>query len=95
MGVLADLPRQRPPIGLGHPVLGFDELIRRDARLERFEELRVLEILDLRGLLQLGRIHGHDVALAAARFKSGGCRTNPKCARLFRRPHNQGRYRGD
>ena len=45
--MLANLPRQRPAIGLGHPVLGLDELIGRDARLERLEELGVLEILDL------------------------------------------------
>ena len=47
MRMLADLPGQRPPIGLGHPILGLDELVRRDPRLERFEELGVLEVLDL------------------------------------------------
>ena len=58
MRMLADLPRQRPPIGLGHPVLGLDELVRGDPRLERLDQLRVFEILDLRRLLKLGRVHG-------------------------------------
>src|SRR5207253_5652997 len=57
MRMLADLPRQRPPIGLGHPVLGLDELVIRNARLEGLKELRVLEILDLRRLLKLGCVH--------------------------------------
>ncbi len=56
--MLRDLPRQRPAIGLGHPVLGLDELVGRDPRLERLEELGVLEVLDLRRLLKLGRVHG-------------------------------------
>src|SRR6476661_7217052 len=56
--MLADLPGQRPAIGLGHPVLGLDEVVGSNARLERLEELGVLEILDLRRLLKLGRVHG-------------------------------------
>jgi hypothetical protein len=37
--MLADLPGQGAAIGLGHPVLGLDEVVGRDPRLERFEEL--------------------------------------------------------
>ncbi len=79
MRVLRDLPRQRAAIGFGHPVLGLDELVRRDPRLERLEELGVLEILDLRRVLKLGRIHERDVAFALLRFK--WLRVSP-----FRRP---------
>jgi hypothetical protein len=52
------------PVRLGHPVLGLDELVIRDPRLERFEELRILEILDLGRLLKLGRVHVSDVVRA-------------------------------
>src|SRR5947208_1858106 len=46
MRMLADLPRQRPTIRLRHPVLGLDEVVGGNPRLERIEELWVLEILD-------------------------------------------------
>src|SRR3954467_13657797 len=55
--MLADLPGQRAAIGLGHPVLGLDEVVGSDARLECLEQLGILEILDLGGLLMLSRVH--------------------------------------
>ena len=57
MRVLRNLPRQRAAIGLGHPVLGLDELVRRHPRLERGELLGILGRGDLRPLLQFGRVH--------------------------------------
>ena len=56
--VLRDLPGERAPIGLGHPVLGLDELVGRHARLERGELVRILDAFDGLRLLKLGRIHG-------------------------------------
>jgi hypothetical protein len=58
MRVLRDLPDQRAAIRLGHPVLGLDELVGGDAGLECLGQLRVVEVLDMRALLQLGRVHG-------------------------------------
>src|SRR3546814_9366496 len=55
MRMLRNLPRERAPIGLGHPVLGLDELVRRQARLEGGELFRVLDMLDRR----LGRSEEH------------------------------------
>jgi hypothetical protein len=44
--MLADLPDQCLAIGVRHPVLGLDELVCRDARLERRDQLRGLGRLD-------------------------------------------------
>ena len=65
MRMLADLPRQRPSISLRHPVLGLDEVVRRNPRFKRLEELGVLKILDLGRLLKLGRVHGRRCSLCA------------------------------
>ena len=62
MRMLADLPRQGPSIGLGHPVLGLDELVRCHPRFKGGEQLRVFrgaDRLDLgAGLAEIGRVHG-------------------------------------
>jgi hypothetical protein len=57
MRMLRHLPGERPAIGFGHPVLGLDELVRRNPSLEGGELLRILDILDALGLLQFGRVH--------------------------------------
>jgi hypothetical protein len=58
MGVLGDLPSQSPTIGLRHPVLRLDELIRRNPRFERGELLGILKALNRLRLLQFGGVHG-------------------------------------
>ena len=68
--VLADLSCQRPAVSLGHPVLRLDEFVRCHPRFERFEQLRVFEILDLCGLLKLGRVHESGCSTEARCFKS-------------------------
>src|SRR3546814_15270486 len=44
MRMLRNLPRERAPIGLGHPVLGLDEIVRRHERLESGDVFRDLAI---------------------------------------------------
>ena len=61
MSMLADLPRQGPPIGFRHPVLGLDELVRRHSRLERGQQFGVFSRADRlhlgAGLKKVGRVH--------------------------------------
>jgi hypothetical protein len=57
MGVLGNLPQQRVAIGLWHPVVGLDELVRGHPGLERSQQLRRLDRYHGFRLLQFGRVH--------------------------------------
>jgi hypothetical protein len=66
MGVLRNLPSERTAIGFGHPVLGLDELVGGNPRLEGCEPLRILDPLDVLRLLQFGRVHEALLSLGIA-----------------------------
>ena len=70
MRMLRNLPHQRLAIGVGHPVLGLNELVRRHPRLEGRDQLRIIRRLNrLDVLREVGCVHEVDVALPRPRFK--------------------------
>ena len=66
MRMLRNLPCQRAAIGLGHPVLRLDELISRNARLERFAFRALKPVFDIAPFKVCGEPNGASAELWVA-----------------------------